>query len=63
MSVENETPLYIGNKALSPFLAASAEFLVPVNQTVLTKTCAIHILGGKINQSDHNNLPGAAPCG
>lgn len=43
MSVDNENPLYIGNKALSPFLAGSAQFLVHVNQSISTKTCVVHI--------------------
>lgn len=58
-SMDNEIPLYSENKAPSPFLAGSAQFLVLANQRVSTKTCAIHILGGKIHQSD---LPKATPC-
>lgn len=57
--MDNEIPLYSENKAPSPFLAGSAQFLVLANQRVSTKTCAIHILGGKIHQSD---LPKATPC-
>lgn len=57
--MDNEIPLYIENKAPSPSLAGSAQFLVLANQSVSTKTCTIHILDGKIHQSD---LPRATLC-
>lgn len=59
--VDNETPLCTGNTAPSPFFFS---WLSSFSSTCKPKSQrrAIHILGGKINQNDHNNLPRAIAC-